>query len=111
MARTKQTARRSTGGKSCCRRVFLTPAARRRAAILRDAVLGLSRPSLRRVARRGGVKRIRRTIYDDARASLRGFLVLVIRDAARYAGHGYRSTVTEMDVKYALMRSGMMLYT
>ncbi|KAJ7061423.1 histone H4 [Mycena amicta] len=112
MARTKQTARRSTGGKSNCgHRLFLSPAARRRAMILRDAVLGISRPSLRRLSRRAGVKRASHTMYDDSRAMLKVFLKRVIEDAALYAGHGYRTTVTQMDVQYALKRSSIIFYT
>ncbi|KAF7296812.1 histone H3-like protein [Mycena indigotica] len=111
MARTIQKPRVITGGKTCGRRAFYTAAQRRRNSILQDAALGISRPSLRRLARRGGVKRSTRLMYDDSRAMLRAFLRTVVHDAALYAGHAYRSTVTPMDVQYALKKSRMMLYT
>ncbi|KAF7326233.1 Histone H4 [Mycena kentingensis (nom. inval.)] len=111
MARTKQTARMSTGGKSCGRMLRpMTPAQRRRAMIKLDAVRGITTPTLRRLARRGGVLRTRKIMFDDMRAMLKNFIGIVVRNAALYAGHGYRNTVTKLDVKLALKRSGVMLY-
>ncbi|KAJ7815688.1 hypothetical protein B0H13DRAFT_1663934 [Mycena leptocephala] len=74
---------------------------------------GITKPALRRFARRGGVKRISGLIYEDMRGALRIFLEGVLRDAALYTEHGYRrvqSTVTQLDVIYALKRSGRTLY-
>jgi histone H4 len=51
---------------------------------------GITKPALRRLARRGGVKRISGLIYEDMRGALRIFLEGVLCDAALYTEHGYR---------------------
>ncbi len=71
---------------------------------------GITKPAIRRLCRRGGVKRISSFIYDDTRAVLRGFLENVIRDSVTYTEHARRKTVTAMDVVYALKRQGRTLY-
>ncbi|KAJ3431581.1 histone h4 [Anaeramoeba flamelloides] len=63
--------------------------AKRRKAIL-ESVKGISRPAIRRLARRGGVKRISATIYDEVRNVLRAFLENVVRDAVTYTEHARR---------------------
>ncbi|KAJ7770304.1 histone Octamer, chromosomal Protein, alpha carbons only, partial [Mycena maculata] len=70
----------------------------------------ITKPALRRLARRGGVKRCSRNIYDEIHSALKIFLQGVIHDAALYTEHGCRSTVTQLDVEYALKPSGMTLY-
>ncbi len=40
----------------------------------RTAIEGITKPALRRLARRGGVKRISSFIYEDSRQVLKGFL-------------------------------------
>ncbi|KAJ6571152.1 hypothetical protein B0H19DRAFT_657734 [Mycena capillaripes] len=42
--------------------------------------------------------------------ALKIFLEGVIRDTVLYTEHGYRNTVTPLDVMYALKRKGMILY-
>jgi histone H4 len=76
----------------------------------KDVILGITKPAIRRLARRGGVKRISALIYDESRAVLRSFLEGVIRDAVTYTEHARRKTVTAMDVVYALKRQGRTLY-
>jgi histone H4 len=65
---------------------------------------GITKPAIRRLARRGGVKRISTFIYDDTRAVLKGFLESVVRDSVTYTEHARRKTVTALDVVYALKR-------
>jgi len=84
--------------------------AKRNRKSLRDGIQGITKPAIRRLARRGGVKRINAYIYDDIRVILKQFLDRVIRDAVTYTEHGKRKTVTAMDVVYALKRSGRTLY-
>ena len=67
-------------------------------------------PAIRRLARRGGVKRISGLIYEETRGVLKVFLENVIRDAVTYTEHAKRKTVTAMDVVYALKRQGRTLY-
>ena len=71
---------------------------------------GVTKPAIRRLARRGGVKRISFYIYDYTRDVLKGFLSSVVRDAITYTEHAKRKTVTALDVVYALKRQGRTLY-
>jgi len=91
--------------------------------------LGITKPAIRRLARRGGVKRISGLIYEETRGVLKIFLenvrrfsfmtllsdwlihsLQVIRDSVTYTEHAKRKTVTALDVVYALKRSGRTLY-
>jgi histone H4 len=78
--------------------------------VLRDNIQGITKPAIRRLARRGGVKRIGGLIYEETRGVLKVFLEHVIRDAVTYTEHAKRKTVTAMDVVYALKRQGKTLY-
>lgn len=77
---------------------------------MRDNIQGITKPAIRRLARRGGVKRISGLIYDETRGVLKLFLESVIRDAVTYTEHAKRKTVTSLDVIYALKRQGRTLY-
>ena len=81
-----------------------------RYALLSILSLGITKPAIRRLARRGGVKRISGLIYEEVRGVLKIFLENVIRDAVTYTEHAKRKTVTAMDVVYALKRQGRTLY-
>ena len=74
------------------------------------ALQGITKPAIRRLARRGGVKRISGLIYEETRGVLKVFLENVIRDAVTYTEHARRKTVTAFDVVYALKRQGRTLY-
>jgi histone H4 len=84
--------------------------AKRHRKILRDNIQGITKPAIRRLARRGGVKRISGLIYEEVRGVLKVFLENVIRDAVTYTEHAKRKTVTALDVVYALKRQGRTLY-
>jgi histone H4 len=101
--------------------------AKRHRKILRDNIQGITKPAIRRLARRGGVKRISASmfllltsspsrannisvIYEETRGVLKSFLESVIRDAVTYTEHAKRKTVTSLDVVYALKRQGRTLY-
>ena len=84
--------------------------AKRHRKVMRDNILGITKPAIRRLARRGGVKRISGLIYDETRSVLKTFLDGVVRDAVTYTEHAKRKTVTAMDVVYALKRQGKTLY-
>ena len=75
--------------------------AKRHRKVLRDNIQGITKPAIRRLARRGGVKRISGLIYEETRGVLKVFLENVIRDAVTYTEHARRKTVTAMDVVYA----------
>ena len=55
--------------------------AKRHRKVMRDNILGITKPAIRRLARRGGVKRISGLIYDETRSVLKTFLDGVVRDA------------------------------
>merc|ERR1719238_84750 len=84
--------------------------AKRHKRLLRDNINGITKPAIRRLARRGGVKRISGLIYDETRGVLKTFLENVLRDSITYTEHARRKTVTALDVVYALKRQGRTLY-
>ena len=68
--------------------------AKRRRKVLRDNIQGITKPVIRRLARRGGVKRINGIMYEETRGVLKVFLEDVARDAVAYTEHARRKTVT-----------------
>ncbi|KAH8832368.1 hypothetical protein DL96DRAFT_1459171, partial [Flagelloscypha sp. PMI_526] len=70
----------------------------------------VTNPVWRRLARKGGVKRMSGMIYGEARNVLKMYLEQLIKETVIYTEHAGRSTVTVMDVVYALKRSGRTLY-
>ena len=85
--------------------------AKRHRRVLRDNLQGITKPAIRRLARRGGVKRISSLIYDETRGVLKAdFLTDVIRNAVTVTEHSGRKTVTTEDIVYALKRRGVTMY-
>ena len=84
--------------------------AKRHRKVLRDNINGITKPAIRRLARRGGVKRLSGLIYETTRIVLKEFLEKVVMDAITYTEHARRKTVSAMDVVYALKRQGRTLY-
>ena len=84
--------------------------ARRHQKVLRDNIQGITKPALRRLCRRGGVKRISGLVYPESRGILKVFLENVIRDAIVYTEHARRKTVSAQDVVLALRRQGRTMY-
>eukprot|EP01083_Nonionella_stella_P071328 191524_1 len=73
-------------------------------------ISGITKPAIRRLARRGGVKRISGQIYDESRSVIKTFLENVVKDAVTYTEYSRRKTVTALDVVYALKRQGRTIY-
>jgi len=84
----------------------------RRGKVLRGTVeiLGTTRPAIRRLARRAGVKCISGLVYEVAREVFKNFLENLIRSTVIYTEHACRKTVTTMDVIHALKSQGRALY-
>ena len=61
--------------------------AKRHRKVLRDNIQGITKPAIRRLARRGGVKRISGLIYEETRGVFKVFLENVIREAVTYTEH------------------------
>lgn len=87
-----------------------TGGVKRTRRLIRESITGVTKPAIRRLARRGGVKRISGLIYEETRGVLKVFLENVVRDAVTYTEHAKRKTVTAMDVVYSLKRNGRTLY-
>lgn len=83
---------------------------RRHRRVLRDNLEGISKASIRRLARRGGVQRISGAMYPEVRGLLRSFLQKIIRTAVVYTDHARRKTVSVYDVIHALKHEGRTLY-
>nr|XP_039318565.1 LOW QUALITY PROTEIN: histone H4 [Saimiri boliviensis boliviensis] len=83
---------------------------KRHRKVLRDNIQGITKPAIWSLARRGGVKRISGFIYEETRGVLKVLLENLIRDAVTYREHAKGTTVTAMDVVYALKCQGRTLY-
>ncbi|KAJ4020574.1 hypothetical protein NW766_002063 [Fusarium irregulare] len=64
----------------------------------------------RRLARRGGVKRISASIYDEVRAALKARLETILQDCVIYVEYRNAKTVTVQDVIHSLGRLGRPLW-
>lgn len=84
--------------------------AKRHRKVLRDNIQGITKPAIRRLARRGGVKRISGLIYEEIRGVIKIFLDNIIKDSVTYTEHARRKTVTAMDIVYSLKRQGKTIY-
>ena len=76
----------------------------------RDTLRGVTNGDIRRLARQGGVKRMKNAVYDEARGALKEFLTSVVGKAVTYTKYANRQTVTLTDVMYALKHQGITLY-
>jgi histone H4 len=89
------------------------PVRHRALAFPRD---GISKPAIRRLARRGGVKRLSGLVYDEMRALIEKFVRDLVGTAAVYAesrrgGEGGK-VITAIDVVYGLKRTtGVTFYS
>ncbi|QSZ34182.1 hypothetical protein DSL72_005771 [Monilinia vaccinii-corymbosi] len=86
------------------------PHLRRHRKVLKDNINGITKGDIRRLARRGGVKRISALIYHDVRDAIKARLSEVLRDCSTIVEHGKRKTVTVNDVIWALRRQGRPIY-
>ncbi|KAK3070192.1 Histone H4 [Teratosphaeriaceae sp. CCFEE 6253] len=84
--------------------------AKRHRKILRDNIQGITKGDIRRLARRGGVKRISGMIYGESRKQLRDFLEILLKDICAVVENCGRKTVTTPDVVFALHRMGRTIY-
>lgn len=70
----------------------------------------MTKASIRKLARRGGVVRISANVYDEIRAVLKLWLQDVLKDVVHFVEHADRQTAMAVDVVYALRRRGHTLY-
>ncbi|XVF66963.1 hypothetical protein PTKIN_Ptkin10aG0082100 [Pterospermum kingtungense] len=76
--------------------------------VLLDNIQGITKLIIRRLVRRGGVKRINGLTYEETRSIFKIFMENVIRDAVTYMEHARRKTITAMKVVY--IRHGRTFY-
>lgn len=78
--------------------------------LVKDPFLGLTRPSIRRLARRGGVKRLSADVYDHMREICKIYLENILQRTIIYTEHARRKTISVLDIIYALKCVGYPLY-
>ncbi|KAF2994513.1 hypothetical protein E8E13_002839 [Curvularia kusanoi] len=83
---------------------------KRHQKIQRDTVQGVTKGDIRRLARRGGVKRISATIYNDVREALKARLTSILREVVAVLELSGRKTVSVTDVIFILNRQGRHIY-
>ena len=108
--------RKSTGGKTVLGRGKMSMGlggklgAKRHRKIVKDTIIGITKPAIRRLARRGGVKRISAQIYDDVRQVIKSRLEMILRNCIAYTEYRRVKTVTVKDVVFALKNLGTPIY-
>jgi len=88
----------------------LRAAQKKRRRVLRDSIQGISRPAIKRMARRGGVKRLSSAVHEEMRNLIKAFTESIVRDSVLYAEYSNRKTIVPLDVVYALKRQGRAFY-
>lgn len=84
---------------------------KRKASKKGDKVLKVvTKGAVRRLARRGGVKRFASIVVPEMQAVMATFVKKLVTDAITYADNAKRTTVTAHDVLYALRHHNMHLY-
>lgn len=83
---------------------------KRHRKIAKDMLHGITKPAIRRLARRGGVKRISAGIYEDIRSALKSRLTMILQDVVTFTEYRQAKTVTANDVIFALRRIGKPIY-
>jgi histone H4 len=100
--------RPTTGGK-CPRKAYPVWKPKRYQKVRKTTIL--SNNEIRRLARRGGVKRISSLVYDIGRDALKTFLQEVLGVSVRVCEHSKRKTITVNDIVYGLrVARNMRLY-
>lgn len=84
--------------------------AKRHRKLSRDNIKGITVPAMKRLARRGGVKRIAKSSYEQIRERLKEFLGKVVHNAVTVSEYSKRKTVTAKDVVFALKKLNRPLY-
>ena len=71
---------------------------------------GITKGSIRKLARRGGCKRLASNVYDEARTILKSFVDNVMADTSALIQMTGRKTVRAADILFALKKQGRTLY-
>jgi len=84
--------------------------AKRYRKCLEDNINGITKPAIRRIARRGGVSRISGLVCEETRSTLKSFLHSLLCDTVKLTEHDRRKIVHSKDVLYALKHRDRTLY-
>ena len=84
--------------------VATTVAKRHKGAGRKEAIQGLTKPAIRRLAVRGGLGRLSSEMYEANRGVLQAFLEVILHMSIGYTKYNKRKTVQSADVIYALKR-------
>ena len=90
-----------------------TPSRRRNVRnkkIIKENVKAISKGSLRRLARRSGVKRMGMECFEELRKTIRNFVSKLVDDSCKYAEYAKRTTITVGDVVSACRNQGKPIY-
>lgn len=71
---------------------------------------GITKASLRRLARRGGVKRINADVYVEVHRDHDEFIERILADAIQYTLHARRKTIMPQDIMFSLKRNNATVY-
>ncbi|PVH95672.1 histone-fold-containing protein [Periconia macrospinosa] len=83
---------------------------KRHKKVQRDTIMGITPGDIRRLARRGGIKRISATVYNDVRVILKERLKLILGNIIPLVEHSNRKTISVTDVVFTLNRLGKPIY-
>ncbi len=72
--------------------------AKRHRKVLRDNIQGITQNAIKRLARRGGVKRINGLVYEEIRGVLKYNMENILRDATTITNHRRAKTVSLADM-------------
>ena len=106
----KRTKYQSMSGRGKGKKGLGKGGAQRHRRPFRDEIQHITKSDIRRLARRGGVKRLSGLCYGEAKDALKLFHYNVIEHTVTYCEYSRRKTITAMDVVHGLKRHGKPLY-
>lgn len=71
------------------------------ARVLRDSIQGITKPVILRLAKRGGVAKVSRLMYEEVRGILKIFLEIKLSKTVTVMEYRKRKTIITDDIKYA----------
>jgi histone H3/H4 len=75
--------------------------AKRHRKVLRDNIQGVTKPAIKRLCRRAGVKRVSGLIYEESRGVIKVYMENLMRDAVTFMQADARKTLYIRDIKAA----------
>ncbi|MCJ1346719.1 hypothetical protein MMC31_004937 [Peltigera leucophlebia] len=82
---------------------------KRHRKVAKDSVRGVTKGDIRRLARRGGVKRISAGVYDEVRAAMEDRLRLILKDCVIFLEHAKRKSKLARSVCFEVKKFANLL--